>query len=115
MADDFCGSKFFTLHSSLSKIVADHAFLNAIPSLDLVLTPNGFGIVSNTNVVPASKERIERLVGSLETERDANLEQLLLRLASRNDWQQSSQGKYFAATLFPFLGLCRRLAIREHV
>ena len=87
----------------------------AVPSLDLVLTPNGFGIVSNTNVVPASKERIERLQASLEAERDCNLEQLLLRLASRNDWQQSSQGKYFAATLFPSLGLCRRLAIREHI
>lgn len=26
---------------------------DAIPSLDLVLTPNGFGIVSNSNVAPA--------------------------------------------------------------
>ena len=52
---------------------------------------------------------------SFDAEQDCNLEQLLLRLASRNDWQQSSQGKYFAATLFPSLGLCRRLAIREHI
>lgn len=76
------------------------AFHNAIPSLDLVLTPNGFGIVSNTNVVPASKERIERL---------------LLRLPTIEGWEVSQQGKYFASTMFPFLGLCRRLAIREHV
>ena len=105
----------FILHSSLEKVVAFHAFMNAVPSLDLVLTPNGFGIVSNSNVVPASRERVERLQDSLEEERDRNIEQLVLRLANRDEWRQASQGRYFAATLFPFLGVCRRLAIREHV
>ena len=99
----------------LEKIIVCQAYMTAIPSLDLVLTPNGFGIVSNQNIAPASKERVERLQASLEAERDRNLEQLLLRLASRDDWQQASQGKYFAATMFPFLSLCRRLAIREHI
>ena len=103
------------LRKPLEKVIASHAFMNAIPSLDLVLTPNGFGIVSNQNIAPASKERVERLRDSLEAERDRNLENMVLRLASRNDWQQSSQGKYFAATMFPFLGLCRRLAIWEHI
>ena len=108
-------STLSTLHSQLEKIVVTQSFHNAIPSLDLVLTPNGFGIVSNTNVVPASKERIERLQASLEAERDRNLEQLLLRLPTIEGWEVSQQGKYFASTMFPFLGLCRRLAIREHV
>ena len=108
-------SSLFTLHSSLSKIVANHGFLNAIPSLDLVLTPNGFGIVSNQNVAPASKERVERLLASLEQERDRNIEQLLLRLPFVKGWEQSAQGKYFASTMFPFLSLCRKLAIQEHI
>lgn len=99
----------------LTKLVAYHGYMSAVPSLDLVLTPNGFGIVSNTNVVPASKERIERLLASLESERDGNIEQLIIRLSSRADWRQTQQGKYFASTLFPFLGMCRRLAIREHI
>lgn len=34
-------------------VVAHEAMLRAVPSLDLVLTPNGFGIVSNQNVAPA--------------------------------------------------------------
>ena len=108
-------SSLFTLHSSLSKIVANHAFLNAVPSLNLVLTPNGFGIVSNQNIAPASKERVERLQASLEAERDRNLEQMLLRLPTVEGWEVSQQGKYFASTMFPFLSLCRRLAIREHL
>ena len=89
--------------------------MTAIPSLDLVLTPNGFGIVSNQNIVPASRERVDALITSLESQRDAAIEALILRLSSRTDWRESPQGKYFAATMFPFLSLCRRLAIREHL
>lgn len=37
------------------------AFYEGIPFIDLVLTPTGFGVVSNTNIAPASKERVERL------------------------------------------------------
>jgi len=99
----------------LEKLVACHAYMTAIPSLDLVLTPNGFGIVSNQNIVPASRERVDALITSLESQRDAAIEALILRLSSRTDWCESSQGKYFAATMFPFLSLCRRLAIREHL
>ncbi len=92
-----------------------HAYLSAIPSLDLILTPNGFGIVSNSNVIPASKERVERLMDSLELERDRNIEMLLRRLSSQNNWLETKQGCYFASTLFPFISLCNRLAIREHI
>lgn len=97
------------------RIVANEAFRSAIPSLDLILTPNGFGIVSNTNIVPASKDRVERLMDSLEASRDAAVEQLLFLLAVHEEWNATEQGKYFASTMFPFLGVCRRLAIREHI
>ena len=99
----------------LEKLVACQAYMTAIPSLDLVLTPNGFGIVSNQNIVPASRERVDVLMNSLESQRDSAIEALILRLSSRTDWQQSAQGKYFGATMFPLLNLCRRLAIREHI
>lgn len=99
----------------LMKTVANDAFLHAVPSLDLVLTPNGFGIVSNQNIAPASKERVDRLLASLESERDQAIDLLLPRLPLLTDWQQSEQGQYFAATLFPNLSLCRRLAIKQHL
>ena len=112
-ADSFGPNERFRF--PLEKLVACHAYMTAIPSLDLVLTPNGFGIVSNQNVVPASRERVERLITSIESQRDSAIEALVIRLSSRDDWQQSQQGKYFSSTLFPFLGLCNRLAIREHI
>ena len=108
-------SSLAALRVSLEKAVACQAYMATVPSLDLVLTPNGFGIVSNQNVAPASRERVERLLASLEAERDRNIEQLLLRLANLENWQRSTQGHYFAATLFPFIGMCRRLAINEHI
>ena len=99
----------------LCRLVTNHAYLTAIPSLDIILTPNGFGIVSNQNIAPASKERVERLMDSIEAERDRAAEQLLCHLATIAAWHETQQGKFFAATLFPFLGMCHRLAIREHI
>lgn len=106
-----------------AQIVTSHALMNAIPSLDLVLTPNGFGIVSTQNVVPASKDRIERLINSVEAQRDSAIDELLFKLPSfsvgdgfavaTSGWLSTEQGKFFASTLFPRLTICRRLAIRD--
>lgn len=100
----------------IKQLAALHAFLIAIPNLDLVLTPNGFGIVSNSNIAPASKERVERLMAAVETQRDNVLEQYLKYtfLYFNNSYLQTSQGKYFFATLFPNLDLCNRCGITEH-
>ena len=97
------------------RIVANEAFRNAIPSLDLILTPNGFGIVSNSNVIPASRDRVERLMDSLEGTRDQAIEQLLTLLAVHEEWRTTEQGKFFAATLFPTPAVCYQLAIRQHI
>ena len=93
------------------RIVVADALLRAIPQLDLVLTPNGFGIVSNQNVVPASKERIDRLMATLELTRDRALQQLLPMLTHIPDWPQAS---YFGATLFPFMDIAPLLGHRDH-
>lgn len=98
-----------------AKIVATHALMGAIPSLDLVLTPNGFGIVNTTNIAPASKDRVERLIASMEGERDDAIEMLLVRLKGEEGWLETPQASFFAQTLFPNLSLCRRLAIRQHL
>ena len=88
------------------KVVVCEAFKNAVPSLDLVLTPNGFGIVNNSNVVPASKERVNRLIDSLEAERDNAIRLLLSSLPGDASWITSNQCAYFSATMFPNLDIC---------
>lgn len=81
-----------------SMIVCD-ALRRAIPSLDIVLTPNGFGIVSNSNVAPASKERIERLITQMASQRDHFINMLLADLRTRESWRDSDTFKWFTASL----------------
>ena len=71
-------------------ITAAEAMRHAVPQLDLILTPNGFGIVSNQNVIPASKERIERLLLSLEKQRDDALAVILAMLPDAHHWTTRS-------------------------
>ena len=84
-----------------TQIVAYEAFRRALPHLDVILTPNGFGIVSNTNIAPASKERINRLLDTLLENRDAALLNFIPLLYVASQWNKSEQCKFFAATMFP--------------
>ena len=93
------------LRELCAHIVAVDAFRRAIPSLDLILTPNGFGIVSNQNVVPASADRVKRLIDSLLTNRDSLANTLLDNLAKRADWLSTEQAQFFGASLWPDLEL----------
>ena len=49
----------------LSEVVSAYVSLKAahdvLPQLDLVLTENGFAVVSNTNLAPASRDRVASL------------------------------------------------------
>ncbi len=96
------------------RIVVCHALIHALPSLDLVLTPNGFGIVSNQNIAPASRDRVDRLIGSIEMQRDDAIILLQKSLFKRADWQQSEVFGYWAQTLLPNISVCHQLQIREH-
>lgn len=90
-------------------VIAD-ALRRAIPSLDIVLTPNGFGIVSTNNLAPASKPRIDRLVGSMLAHRDDCIAALLPELPGASKWLASAQADFFGATLFPDFSLVDALA-----
>ena len=96
------------LREATTQVVAYEAFRRAIPHLDVILTPNGFGIVSNTNIAPASKERITRLLDTLLDNRDAALSQVLSMLPAETAWLSTEQGKFFAASIFPNLEVTLR-------
>lgn len=61
-------------------IVANEGFRKAIPSLDLILTANGFGIVSDNNVAPASRDRVNALLDGLQATVDEAIEALAVIL-----------------------------------
>ena len=98
-----------------TRIVITEAFRAAIPSLDVILTPNGFGIVNNSTVVPASRDRVERLILSLESARDELLISLLRLLPAHQEWLATEQAAYFSSTMFPNISMCREIGIRDHL
>ncbi len=104
--DDICGyADDKPIKVITAKLIASEALHRAIPSFDLVLTPNGFGVVSNQNVAPASKERVDRLIGSLADYRDDCIANLLPLLSRESDWLGSVQASFFGETLFPDLAI----------
>lgn len=87
-----------TLEALAKKIIVCKAFAEAVPSLDLTLSPAGFAVISTEGRAPASKERIERLVASLHSSVDANLPPMILLLLHNAEWRSTSMGQYWLGT-----------------
>lgn len=73
-------------------VIANHAFWDAAPFLDLVLTNSGFAVISATNKVPASKERVERLREQCLARRDSDEELLIEYLEQHTDYHDEWKG-----------------------
>lgn len=93
--DDFLDDS----HNELAmKIVVATALADAVPSLDLVITPTGFGVVSSESIAPASKERVERLITTLRDYAKTQLA-VLVRICKKYEaWRNSCPGRGFCDT-----------------
>lgn len=98
------------LHSPLSAVAAHRALADAIPSLDLVQTVNGFAVVSNQNLAPASRDRVDRLIAAHRSQRDTAISALIPLLAAVPQWRDTPQCGFFRSTLFPTPAHIRPLA-----
>lgn len=98
------------LHASLAAIAAHRALADAIPSFDLVQTVNGFAVVSNQNLAPASRDRVDRLIAAHRSQRDTAISALIPLLAAVPQWRDTPQCGFFRSTLFPTPSHIRPLA-----
>ena len=73
------------IQSQLNFIVANKAFYDLIPQLDLILTPNGFGIVRTDNVAPASADRVKNLLDRTYRNWSTQFDQLLMQLLTTDN------------------------------
>ncbi len=88
------------LETTVKNWVSLEAFLSIFRQLDLVLTPTGFGVISTNQMAPASKQRVDALVGHL---RDSKLRihgKLLAELCKIEGWGRSEQARENIETLF---------------
>ena len=88
------------LIKAVKQWVCLQAFLSVFRQLDLVLTPTGFGVVSTNQMAPASKQRVDALIGHL---RDSVLiahGRLLTALCKVSGWGSSEVAKENIDNLF---------------
>ncbi|MBD5421451.1 MAG: hypothetical protein HDR49_00255 [Bacteroides sp.] len=83
----------------IERMVVCDALFHAIPSLDVILTPNGFGVINTSNIAPASQQRSAALMTSMASDRDDCITELLPKLPAIDGWADSEPGRWFAETL----------------
>lgn len=80
------------------RILVAKAMADAVPSLDLIVTPTGMAVVNTDSMAPASKERVERLINSLREQVRKSIPNLIRICNSYSSWRSSERGRYFRAT-----------------
>jgi len=92
------------LKTTLRNLIAFQLYRDAIPFVDLVQTNNGFGVVSGTNIAPASKERVERLMlwctNSFDKTTDLLITQLMDDSTALAEWKKSKRFNNLTNCLF---------------
>jgi hypothetical protein len=73
-------------------VIANHAYWDAIPFLDLTHSNSGFAVIQSNNQVPASKERVERLREQCLIRRDSQVETLIGYLEDHSDYHDLWKG-----------------------
>ena len=91
--------------------VCARAAYEAAPQLDLVLTPTGFGVVSNQNTAPASRDRVAALRERLRQEKSSARDQLLYSLLRESDWGETEAAANAVGGLLWCPMLCRQLGV----
>lgn len=79
--------------TAVQQYICYTAMYNSVNERDLILTNNGFGIVSNQNIAPASKERVEAFKDSMLRSADRAFERAVDALRAVPGWSESIQAK----------------------
>ena len=83
----------------------------ALPHLDLVLTDNGFAVVSNNNLAPASRDRVAALHERLREEKADARDLLLMDLCRNTAWRETEACRRLRSSLLWCPMLLRRYGV----
>ncbi|MBE6304050.1 MAG: hypothetical protein E7089_08965 [Bacteroidales bacterium] len=82
------------------RAVCLYAYSIAIPHLDIVLTPTGFGVVSTSNVVPASADRVNRLLSAVCSAYDDTIDEIIDLLRYEKEWNDTDKAVELFSSFF---------------
>lgn len=77
------------LEQCVMKLICLRTYAEQIPQLDLVLTPTGFGVVSNQNLAPASADRVKNLLQQVTNAYEDSYDRCLELLVG-TDWADTT-------------------------
>ncbi len=66
-------------------------FLDRLHSQDIIMTDNGFGVVNNDNIAPASQARVDALERELTYRRDMARHNIINELRRVDGWAETEQ------------------------
>ena len=100
--DDFLSDA----HNELAlKILVKKAFSEALPSLDIVVTPNGLAVINTDNMAPASKDRVRRLIDSLNSSVTSLVSVLVDVCRGYESWRNGFGRKFCSVFLYEPAGV----------
>ena len=103
----------FAETSKVESYVYRAAAYRALPHLDLVLTDNGFAVVSNQNLAPASRDRVAALSERLREQKSDARDELLFALCGIEAWRNMDIARRLRTTLLWCPTLCRRYGVTD--
>lgn len=81
------------LKAIVTRYVCKRAFLNSMASLDVTLTATGFGVVSNQQLTPASRQRVEAVKAETEEGIWRTGNDMLDELVWKEGWYRTHQAR----------------------
>lgn len=103
------GAHIDDVKDAAEAFVCYSAAYEAIPALDLIATPNGFAVVNNQNLAPASKERVAALRESYRQSKSRYVSALIVLLTRFPDYVLPAA--LASLPLFPTASKCRDFGI----
>ena len=91
------------------RVITEKALLDAVPEMDVQLTEAGFAVQQNDNFVPASSQRVDRLIGQLQTNLKTDTDALVKYLMAKStgteaytSWRGTEQFTRLTQAFMPF-------------
>ena len=111
-----------TLRQQCQRVIAERALPDAIPEMDLQLTEAGFVVQNNDKFLPASSQRVDRLIAKMPERIAADVDMLVRFLMQNSNangaygsWRSTDQFKYLTAAFLPCYEDYNRLAIPKAI